>query len=89
MCGKRSTTNALPDCRTTPQSVPSYDQALANATVFARDLMMERADVASPEYIHKVAQAVAKDHNMEVSVETTMPRFSLQPAFAGSTTLPC
>ena len=41
-------------------------QALADATVFSRDMMMERADVASPEYIASVAEAVAKDHNMQV-----------------------
>lgn len=41
-------------------------QTLADATVLARDLTNERADVATPQFLEDVARNVAASHGMEV-----------------------
>lgn len=48
-------------------SLFSLLQILAEATMLARDLTNERADVANPQYLEDVARQVAQEHSMKVS----------------------
>lgn len=50
-------------------TLPPAPQTLADATVLARDLTNERADVATPQFLEDVARSVAASHGMEVGRE--------------------
>ena len=43
-------------------------ETVCNATIFARDLANERADVASPDYLEEMARAVAADTGLGLHV---------------------
>jgi leucyl aminopeptidase len=72
------------DDNTGSQALREEAEHFANAAIFARDLVNERADVCNPEFLHSVAEQLARLHGLtfRALVGEELPKLGLNMHYA-------